>query len=233
MRDVGSSLNPAAVATVQELYDHIERAKAHLSQAQEAQKKFADRHRRPVQYNVGDRVFLRLSSSEQRSASLGNRYIGPLDVIAVPSAVNVQLALPAGVHPSTHDVFHVDRLKKYQASPDQFPTRVQSLRPGPDVIDGVEMYEVEDILGERIQRRTANGRRRTEKQYLVKWKGYTTAEASWEPARAVDAPDILRRYKDRQHDQDDDSQEPSSPEGQSQQDEAKYDSEDDEQDSVD
>ena len=211
MRDIGSSPNPAAVATVQELYDHIERAKAHLSQAQEAQKKFADRHRRPVQYNVGDRVFLRLSSSEQRSASLSNRYIGPLDVIAVPSAVNVQLALPAGVHPSTHDVFHVDRLKKYQASPAQFPTRVQSLRPGPDVIDGVEMYEVEDILGERIQRRTVSGRRRTEKQYLVKWKGYTTAEASWEPARAVDAPDILRRYKDRQHDQDDDSQELNQP----------------------
>jgi hypothetical protein len=77
------------------------------------------------------------------------------------------------------------------------------------------------------------GDRRTEKQYLVKWKGYTTAEASWEPARAVDAPDILRRYKDRQHDQDDDGQESTNPYEQLRRDEAKYDSEDDEQDSVD
>jgi len=35
----------------------------------------------------------------------------------------------------------------------------------------------------------------------VKWKGYGTAEASWEPARAVDAPQILEAYKLRQQDQ--------------------------------
>ena len=180
MRDLGVSPNPAAATTIEELHDHLERAKVHLRKAQEAQKEFADRHRTPVSYAVGDRVFLRLSSSEQRSAALKNKYIGPLDVIAVPSAVNVQVALPAGIHPSTHDVFHVDRLKKYQASPDRFPARVQNLRPGPDVIDGVEMYEVEDILGERTKRRTVRGRRQTEKQYLVKWKGYDTTEATWE-----------------------------------------------------
>ena len=217
MRDLGVSSNPAAATTIEDLHGHLERAKDHLLKAQEAQKEFADRHRTPVSYAVGDQVFLRLSSSEQRSAALKNKYIGPLDVIAVPSAVNVQLALPAGVHPSTHDVFHVDRLKKYQASPDRFPARVQNLRPGPDVIDGVEMYEVEDILGERTKRRTIRGRRQTEKQYLVKWKGYGTAEASWEPARAVDAPQVLEAYKLRQQEQD----------------AAKDDSDSDEQDSVD
>ena len=70
------------------------------------------------------------------------------------------------------------------------------------MIDGVEMYEVEDILGERTKRKTIRGRRQTEKQYLVKWKGYGTAEASWEPARAVDAPQVLKAYKLRQQEQD-------------------------------
>jgi hypothetical protein len=233
LRDIGSSPNPAAVATVQELHDHIEQAKAHLARAQETQKKFADRYRTAVQYNVGDRVFLRLSSSEQRSASLKNKYIGPLDVTAVPSPVNVQLALPPGIHPSTHNVFHVDRLKKYQASPDQFPTRSQNLRPEPDIIDGVAMYEVEDILGERTQTTIVRRRRRSEKQYLVKWKGYTTEEATWEPARAVKAPDVLKRYKDRQREQDDNQSEPTAPQDHNHQDDAKYDSDDDEQDSVD
>jgi Chromo (CHRromatin Organisation MOdifier) domain len=232
--------NPAAAATVEELHGHVERAKSQLRQAQESQKKFADRYRTPVTYVVGDKVFLRLGRAEQRAASLKNKYIGPLDVIAVPSEVNVQLALPVGVHPGTHDIFHVDRLKKYQASPDRFPTRVQNLRPGPDVIDGVEMYEVEDILGERTKSRAVKGRRRTEKQYLVKWKGYGTAEASWEPARTVDAPEVVARYRARQAQQNEEGNEPTSDEHKEKSDvdrahpnEAKEDSHNDEQDSVD
>jgi hypothetical protein len=176
----------------------------HLQRAQEAQKRFADRNRAPVTYAVGDRAFLRLPRSEL-SSSLKNRYVGPLDVIAVPSAVNVRLALPAGVHRATHDVFHVDRLKKYQSSPDRFPTRVQNLRPGPDVIDGVEMYEVEDILAERRKQVTIKRKKKTETQYLVKWKGYSTAEATWEPMEALrEAPDILSRYEDRKRQQEED-----------------------------
>jgi RNase H-like domain found in reverse transcriptase/Reverse transcriptase (RNA-dependent DNA polymerase)/Integrase zinc binding domain/Chromo (CHRromatin Organisation MOdifier) domain/Retroviral aspartyl protease len=198
MRDIGICDNPAAVKTVQELYEHINKAKIHLQQAQESQKKFADRKRTDASYAVGERAFLRVPRSEV-SSSLRNKYIGPLDVIAVPSAVTVRLALPPGVHRSTHDIFHVDRLKKYQpASPEQFPTRVQDHRPGPYVVDGVDMYEVEDILAERRIQRRDHGRRRTITQYLVKWSGYSTAEATWEPAEALrNAPDVLRRYKER------------------------------------
>jgi hypothetical protein len=198
MRDAGVCSNPAAVDTVQQLHDNVEKAKTHLRHAQEAQKKFADVHRKSVKYAIGDKVFLRVSRSEQRTASLKNKYVGPLEVIAVPSAVNVQLALPAGVHPATHDVFHVERLKKYQSSTDRFPTRVQNLRPDPDIIDGVEMYEVEDILAERTRQVTIKRKKKTVTQYLVKWKGYSTAEATWEPAQALrTASDVLARYKDR------------------------------------
>jgi hypothetical protein len=133
------------------------------------------------------------------SAPLRNKYIGPLDVIAVPSAVTVKLALPANVHRSTHDVFHVDRLKKYQpASPDLFPTRVQQQRPPPDIIDGVEMYEVEDILAEKKVLWSHHGKRRSATKYLVKWKGYSSAESTWEPAEALrSASEVVRRYKSR------------------------------------
>jgi hypothetical protein len=198
MRDVGLCDNPAAAKTVEQLYEDIEAAKTHLQRAQEAQKKFADRRRIQVPYKVGDRVFLRLPPSEM-SAPLRNKYIGPLDVIAVPSAVTVKLALPASVHRSTHDVFHVDRLKKYQpASPDRFPTRVQHQRPPPDIIDGVEMYEVEDILAEKKVQWSDHGKRRTTTKYLVKWKGYDSAESTWEPAEALrSAREVVRRYKSR------------------------------------
>jgi hypothetical protein len=48
MRDVGISPNPAAATTIEDLHGHLERAKQHLRKAQEAQKEFADRHRRPA-----------------------------------------------------------------------------------------------------------------------------------------------------------------------------------------
>ena len=206
MRDLVRSPNPAAAATVEELHRHIEKAKVHLQRAQEAQKRFADRRRTSVTYEVGDRAFLRLPRSELAPA-LKNRYTGPFDVIAVPSAVNVQLALPPGLHRSMHDVFHVDRLKKYQPSPELFPTRVQNLRPAPDVVDGVEMWEVEDILAERRRQVTIRRRRKAVTEYLIKWKGYNTAEATWEPAEALEeAPDVLARYQQRKQEQDEEEE---------------------------
>jgi hypothetical protein len=200
MRDIGLCNTPAAASTIKELYENIEKAKQHLHEAQRSQKGFADKRRTDIQYKIGDRVFLRLPKPDhiQRS-SIRNKYVGPLDVIGVPSPVTVQLALPSDMHHSTHDIFHVDRLKKYQpADPELFPNRVQDLRPDPDIIDGVEMYEVEDILADRQIRK----RGRSNLQYLVKWKGYSTAEATWEYATSLrGAAEIVRRYKARKEQQ--------------------------------
>lgn len=209
MRDVGLCNNPAAAETVEQLHQDIEKAKSHLRRAQQMQKEFADKRRQDVQYQIGDRVFLRVPRSNRSFRSIKNKYIGPLDVVEVPSAVTVKLALPHGIHPSTYDVFHVDRLKKYQpADPDRFPTRVQDQRPGPDVIDGVEMYEVEAILAERHVPGKRHRRRGGNLQYLVKWTGYSTAEATWEDASALrGARDVVAQYEERKkrEDQDEDS----------------------------
>lgn len=195
MRDAGLCNIPAAARTIEQFHEDIEKAKQHLRRAQQSQKEFADMRRVHVQYQVGDRVFLRLPQSDRQRSSITNKYVGPLDVIGVPSPVTVKLALPQNTHQSTHDTFHVDRIKKYQpAEPELFPNRVQNLRPDPDIIDGVEMYEVEDILAERRVRK----RGRISLQYLVKWKGYSSAEASWEYAISLRrAAEVVRRYKAR------------------------------------
>ena len=49
-------------------------------------------------------------------------------------------------------------------------------------------YEVERILDSRC---VGRGRRL---EYLVRWKGYSEADDSWEPRQNIHAPDLLRQF---------------------------------------
>jgi hypothetical protein len=64
------------------------------------------------------------------------------------------------------------------------------LRPPPDLIDGVEEHKVEFITRHRLHGRSH--------QYLVKWKGYPTADNMWTPESNLNhAAELLKEYKDR------------------------------------
>ena len=62
--------------------------------------------------------------------------------------------------------------------------------PEPEIVNGEERYEVESIENSRLQR--------GKMEYLVKWKGYTRENNTWEPEGNIDAPraiaDFHRRF---------------------------------------
>ena len=58
--------------------------------------------------------------------------------------------------------------------------------PPPDLIEGEEEWEVEQILDERKQGQT--------QQYLIRWKGYSSAYDSWEPITGINAPDLISAF---------------------------------------
>lgn len=71
----------------------------HLETAQDRQKKYADRRRVDLSFEVGDRVFMRVSlwkgvTQFGNRGKLSPRCIGPFEILARVGTVAYRLALP-------------------------------------------------------------------------------------------------------------------------------------------
>ena len=113
---------------------------------------------------------------------LGLKRYGPFKVLKDVGHVNFHLELPA--HWKIHDVFHTKLLHPYtetEAHGENF------LEPPPDLVDGVVEWEVERILDMRTWR--------SQNQYLICWKGYSSAHDSWEPWENIKAPLLMAEFE--------------------------------------
>uniref|UniRef100_A0A151UFM2 Retrotransposable element Tf2 n=1 Tax=Cajanus cajan TaxID=3821 RepID=A0A151UFM2_CAJCA len=83
-----------------------------LRATQSRQKSYADRRRRPLEFEEGEHVFLRVTPRVVRAKKLTPRFIGPYQILHRVGPVAYQLALPP-ILSDLHDVFHVSQLRKY------------------------------------------------------------------------------------------------------------------------
>lgn len=83
-----------------------------------------------------------------------------------------------------HPVFPVVKLTP--APVDPFSTRPHPSYPPPELVDGREEYEVEEVLDSRMWR---NGL-----QYLVKWKGYGYEDNEWVKPQDMHAPEAIEKF---------------------------------------
>jgi hypothetical protein len=134
-----------------------------LEQAAERMKRQHDKHVKPSrQYQPGDRVYLDASKIKTTHASkkLDAKFHGPFKVISTVGKSAYKLELPTGW--GIHNVFHESKLKP--AHEPQFPKQKKMrLRPPPEIIDGNEEHEVEEVQGV--------WNKQGKKQFLMKWKG--------------------------------------------------------------
>ncbi|KAJ9544243.1 hypothetical protein OSB04_023950 [Centaurea solstitialis] len=101
---------------VQRTTEDIQRIRERLRTAQSRQKSYADRRRSSLEFQVGDRVLLKVSPWKgvirfRKRGKLGPRYIGPFTVLARVGKVAYRLELPA-VLGQIHSTFHVSQLRK-------------------------------------------------------------------------------------------------------------------------
>ena len=86
---------------------------------------------------------------------------------------------------TVYNVFHAGLLTPYRETIEH---GVNFTKPPPKIVDRDEEYEVEAILNHQHHGR---GRKL---QYLIKWKGYSSADNTWEPVEQIFAPDLVRCY---------------------------------------
>ena len=92
-----------------------------LLTAQSRQKSYVDRRRQPLEFEVGDHVFLKVMPKRgvvrfDRRGKMSPRYISPFEILERVGTVAYRLALPPSLL-GVHEVFHVSMLRKYTPNP--------------------------------------------------------------------------------------------------------------------
>jgi hypothetical protein len=140
-------------------------------------------------FEEGEQVWLEGTNLQlsHPMAKLAPRRYGPFKITKKISPVVFRLELLA--HWTIHDVFHASLLTPYRETIEHGKNY---LEPLPEQIEGEDEFEVERILKSR---RHGRGRKL---QFLIRWKGYSTAHDSWEDAKDVHAPALLEEFYQRQ-----------------------------------
>ncbi|GJS04794.1 putative reverse transcriptase domain-containing protein [Tanacetum coccineum] len=104
---------------IQETTEKIVQIKQRMQAARDRQKSYADLKRKPMEFQVGDRVMLKVSPWKGvvcfgKREKLNPRYIRPFKVLEKVRTVAYKLELPEELS-RIHNTFHVSNLKKCYA----------------------------------------------------------------------------------------------------------------------
>ena len=144
--------------------------------AQSRQKIYVDVRCRPLEFEVGDHVFLKVMPKRGvvrfgKRGKLSPRFIGPFEILERVGTVAYRLPLPPNMS-GVHEVFHVSMLRKYT----QDPTHVVDW--GQIEVDMDETFEEGPMS--IIDSRDQVLRRKTVRLVKVLWRHYGVEEFTWE-----------------------------------------------------
>ncbi|GKB84579.1 putative reverse transcriptase domain-containing protein [Tanacetum coccineum] len=101
---------------IHETTEKIVQIKSHIQAARDRQKRYVDVRRKPLEFQVGDKVMLKVYPWKgvirfDKRGKLNPRYIGPFKILAKVGTVSYRLELPEQLS-RVHSTFHVSKLKK-------------------------------------------------------------------------------------------------------------------------
>ena len=106
---------------IQETEEKVKMIREILKVSTDKQKSYADMKRKDIRYEIGEKVFLKISPWKKvmrfrKNGKLSPRFIGPYEVIKKVGPVAYCLALPPDLE-KIHNVFNVSMLRRYRSDP--------------------------------------------------------------------------------------------------------------------
>ncbi|KAL0549938.1 hypothetical protein IC582_014433 [Cucumis melo] len=161
---------------VQSTNEAIQKIRSRMHTAQSRQKSYADVRRKDLEFEVGDKVFLKVAPMRgvlrfERRGKLSPRFVGPFEILERIGPVAYRLALPPSLS-TVHDVFHVSMLRKYV--------------PDPSHVVDYEPLEIDENLSyveqpvEVLAREVKTLRNKEIPLVKVLWRNHRVEEATWE-----------------------------------------------------
>ncbi|XP_071921800.1 uncharacterized protein [Coffea arabica] len=180
-------IDSATILWVEEAYERVKVIRQRLQTAQSRQKSYANHPRKDLEFEIRDKVFLRITPLKGKikagkGKKLQPRYIGPFNILQRIGKVAYRLELPASLS-RIHDVFHVSLLKKYHPDPTH-------ILPSEDIeLDESLTYEERPIR--ILDKKVKDLRNKQIPLVKVLWKHHEVEEATWELEK-----DMREKYPD-------------------------------------
>lgn len=174
---------------VGETIKQVELLRDRLKTAHDRQKSYADKHRKRLEFAVGDEVYLKMrtfrgNDPNRKLKKLRPRYMGPYVIKERIGAVAYRLVLPPELS-DFHDVFHISVLRKVIREP-------ELILPHPPKDAQRNLTLVSKPI-KIMEEKEVNNRGRKEKMVLVRWERDGIHEDVWEHESHLRAnyPEIL------------------------------------------
>nr|GFC40079.1 putative nucleotidyltransferase, ribonuclease H [Tanacetum cinerariifolium] len=156
-------------------------AKEKLKEARTRQKSYVDKHRRSLEFQPGDNVFLKVSPARRVKrfgikGKLSPRFIGPFEILDRVGEVSYRLALPPQLS-YVHNVFYVSLLRGYK----YHPLHVIS-NPLDQICTDLSYVEEPEAILDRQDRVM---RKKIIPCVKILWRNHPEREATWETEESI------------------------------------------------
>ncbi|XP_075515778.1 uncharacterized protein LOC142550589 [Primulina tabacum] len=172
---------------VQQMVDVVALIRERMKTAQSRQKSYANVRRRPLAFEIGDHVFVKIAPLKgvmrfEKKGKLSPRFIGPFEILDRIGEQAYRVALPPSLD-IVRNLFHVSMLRKYVSN----PTHV--LRHEPlDLTPNLSYHERPVQI---LDRKVKVLRNKDIGIVKVLWSNHIIEEATWEPEE-----EMKQRYPD-------------------------------------